>query len=718
MLSVLHEAFSAFTRRILGRDSAESWRIRVALQHPPVRRAVCWLAGLLVVAVLYWHLTSCARSGCQTLGGLSWFVESLIAAGRLIDRQFTAYGWYVVAAILSLVVSSILITKAGPTRRSLIAAILVSALGLASILSMAEGRLGAATGLALGAAMLLLAGGPCREEVRETAREWPLLIPLVVGGLLRFWSLAEYPRGFAQHAVEHLKGSLVFYEGVQQALRSFNLSPGSGFWRLVVEQWGPMSMVDGVGFFIFGVGWVQARLTQAVLGCFAICTAYALGTNLDGRRLGFLFSFLLAVSPWHLAFSRYGDAEHVLPTLQALLAVLFVVRAARWGRTLDYALAGITVALSWYVYATNQLVPLLAAGYLTYKLVLSRGFLRRDGTKLIQMAAVFFMVSIPHFAALGYKGGVWLLRTPADGLSPSAVSDLDSWREVGRQLFSQVVESWFFREGGGLGPVIQTLFIVGTVLCVAGLFVRRRRDSSVLLLLWLALSFLPAVLSQSVQFRRLLLTLVVALVLSSVAVLRTLQLLEEGGISRRTSRVILIGLCALGTAASCFHYFEEVRVDECNLHRYHTAIADYVSKNLGREYIYAYAPTGTDLWEMRDFISLFAHERIRELEREGLEKLDLVRSVERKDLPVVLTNPRNIDGNVQLVASKDAVGQWDDPTSLRSLLARFDRGPRRHGGIFIWEWTVRTDPRSRHRIAAAAIESGSPRNPESSREVR
>jgi hypothetical protein len=645
-------------------------------------------------------------------------VESLIAVGRLIDRFFMTFGWHLAVAVVSLAITAVLVMKRGRARRTAIAAILVSAFGLASILLMMKGRPFAGAGLAIVAAILLLAGGRIREEVRETAREWPLWIPLAVGGLLRLWSLAEYPRGFAQHAVVHHKGSLFFYEGAQQILRSFDLSPAVSLWRLVAEQWGPMSMVDGVGYFVFGVGWVQARLTQAVLGCLAICAAYALGTSLDGRRLGFLFSFLLAVSPWHLAFSRYGDAEHVLPTLQVLLAVLFVVRAARYGRTLDYVLAGITVAMSWYVYATNQIVPILAVGFLTYKLISTRGFLRRDGVNLIHMAAVFVIVSIPHVASLGYRGGLWLFRTPAGEFRPIAISDLDTWREVGRQLFLQVSESWFFREGGGLGPVIQALCIVGTALCVVGLFERRRRDASVLLLLWLALSFLPAILSDTVQFRRLLLTLVVALLLASMALLRTLRLFEEGAISQPTSRAILLGLCALGTAASCFIYFEEVRVDECNIHRYHTAIADYVSKNLGRAYMYAYAPTGTDQWELGDYISLFAYERVRELGREGLAKNELVQSVERKDLPVVLTQPRNIDGMVQLVASKDAVGAWDDPTSLRTRMARFDRAPRRQGDIFIWEWSVRIGPLSGHRMAAAVQQSGSSREPGFSGDIR
>jgi hypothetical protein len=692
-------------------------RLSSALKHPPVRLAASWVAALLAITVLYWHLTTCARNGVQTLSGFSWIVESLVAIGRKIDYFLMAFGWHVVAGVVSLAITGFFVMKRGRSRRSMIAAVVVSALGLASILCMAERHMVAAGGFAIGAAIFMLAGGPSRAKGFETAREWPLLIPLAVGGLLRFWSLAEYPRGFAQHAVEHLKGSLVFYEGFVQILQSFDLSPAAKLWGLVGEQWGPMSIVDGIGFLIFGVGWVQARLTQAVLGCLAICVAYALGTCLDGRRLGFLFSFLLAVSPWHLAFSRYGDGEHVLPTLQALLAILFVCRAARFGRTLDYILAGITVAMSWYVYATNQIVPILAAGFFVYKLIASRGFLRRDGVKLVYLAAVFLLMSLPHVSARG-GDGLWLARTPFELFTPSAVTKLHTAQDVGQQLYWEVDESWFFREGGGLGPAVQTLFIVGTVLCVAGLFVRRRRDSSVLLLLWLALSFLPAVLSQFVQFRRLLLTLVVALALASVAILRTLRLLEEGGMSRRTSRVILIGLCVLGTATSSFVYFEEVRVWECNLHIGHTEMAEYVNKHIGEAYLYVFAPSDDDRWTVEDYISLFAFERIRELRLDGMAESDLVAVIERASLRAALMKSRSVDGKTTLIASGYGAGEWDDPASLRTRMASINRAPRRHGELFIWEWRSKISARASSPVTAVALGSATSRKPGSFRDVR
>jgi hypothetical protein len=641
--------------------------------------------GLLITAGLFWHLTGCAREGRQTLSGLTWLVELLVVCGRAVNAFMAAFGWHLVAAIVSVFITIVLIMRRGPELRAIAAGTLGSALALASMLCMARSRLGIATGLAVGAGILIAVSGPTRNQVRAVTSGWPLLIPLGIGALLRLWSLAEYPSGFAQHAVAHLEGSLVFYEVVHSFLRSFDPSSVAQLWSLLGEQWGPMSMVDGAGFLVFGVGWVQARLVQAVLGCLAICVAYALGTSLKGPRLGFLFSFLLAVSPWHISFSRYGDAEHVLPTLQVLLALCCVYRAARFGRTRDYILAGITVALSWYVYATNQIVPVLAAGFLFYKLIASREFLRRDGIKLIYMAAVFVVVSTPHVATRAGKG-LWLARTPVREFNLYAVGNLNTAQTVVDQLYSKVVESWFDRPGGGLGPAVQTLLIVGTIVCVAGLFVARRRDSFVLLLIWLALSFLPAVFAQNVQFRRLLLTLLVALALASVAILRILEALEKSGVPRRATNVILIVLCVLGTATNSYVYFAEVRVVECNLHLHHTEIAEYVSKHMGEAYLYAFAGSDTDRWTLEDYISLFAYRRIQELGQNGMALSDLVRVVEMPALRDALADPRSLNGRTRVIASHEDVGDWEDPTILRSTMVRRSRVLRRQGELDIWEW--------------------------------
>jgi hypothetical protein len=668
-----------------------------ALQNPSIRTIAGWTTGLIALVLFFRYLTNCARNYEPTLGGLSWLIHLLISSGRLFDSLVRSYGWFLFAAVGFLVAASCvtLWAKRKPVFPGAVEGVLSALLGLASMVCWVGDHNVIAAALALAAGLFVVAGGPARGTGDLTfARAWPVLVPLSIGAVFRFWSLAEIPRGFAQHAVVHLEISRSFADALADFSQSLDASALLYSWPLLWEQHGPMAMIDGLGFWAFGVGMVEARMTQAVLGCLAILVAYALGVSLDGPRFGFLFAFLVAVSPWHLAFSRYGDGEHALPILQALLAILLVYRAAGLGRTRDYAFGGAVIGLSWYVYATNQIVPLIAATFLAYKVVSSREFLKRDWTKLIIMAAAFVVVSFPHISArLGTDEG-WLARSPQEELRLSALSDFETITDTATQLFVRVHDSWFFRAGGGLGPAVQTLFIVGSLTCVAGLFVSRRRDACVLLLLWLGISLLPALFSTA-YFRRLLLVLVVALALSALALLQLLRLLEEGGVSRRVTSGLLIGICLLAVVTGAFVYYEKVRVFESNFHIDHTQLAIFVARHIGPAFVYVYTPEDGYKTEVDAYVQLIAHRKIDELRREGVAERNLFEVITPRSLPWAISHLRADVDHVYLVAHRAAGGVSRGEYSLMKKMAAEGFGRTEHGELYFWVSEGGGNPRSR-----------------------
>jgi hypothetical protein len=669
-----------------------------ALQHPSVRTIAGWTIGLLVLVLFFRYITSCARSYRPTLDGLSWLIHFLIGMGRLLDHVVRAYGWYLFAAAMILMAAWFIAlwAKKKPLFPGSVEVAFAALLALASMICMVGNHHVMAAALAVAAGLFVVAGGPARGTGDLTfAPAWPVLVPFGVGAIFRFWSLAEIPRGFAQHAVVHLEISRSFAEALVDLSRSLDPSSLLFTWPLFWEQHGPMAMIDGLGFWAFGVGMVEARMTQAVLGCLTILVAYALGVSLDGPRFGFLFSFLVAVSPWHLAFSRYGDGEHALPILQALLAVLLVYRAARLGRTRDYLLGGAVVGLSWYVYATNQIVPVIAIAFFAYKLLASRELLKRDWTKLVIMAAAFMVVSYPHIASSLEGDEGWLARSPQEELRSSPLSDSQTITESAAQLFVQVHDPWFFRPGGGLGPAIPTLFVVGVISCLAGLFASRRRDACVLLLLWLGLSVLPALLSTAF-FRRLLLTLVVALALSTVAVLQMLRLLEEGGVSKRVTSAFLIGVCLLGVVTGTFVYYEKVRVFESSFHIDHTQLALFVAQNIGPAFVYAYTPEDGYKTEVDAFVQLIAHRKLEELRREGAAERDLFEVVTPKSLPWAVGHLHATTDRVYLIAHRAAGGVSRGNDSLIAKMAAEGFGRTEHGELYVWQSEGDGSPRARH----------------------
>jgi 4-amino-4-deoxy-L-arabinose transferase-like glycosyltransferase len=675
-----------------------------ALQKPSIRAIAGWAIGLLALVLFLRYITSCARNYEPTLGSLSWLIHLLIATGRLLDGLFRTYGWFLFAALVIIAVAWFFAigVKKKTVFPGFVEGVSAALLALASLLCWVGNQHVMAAALAASAGLFLVAGGPARGTGDLTfGRAWPVLVPLAIGGIFRFWSLAEIPRGFAQHAVVHLEISRSFSEALSDFSRSFDPSSLLFSWPLFWEQHGPMAMIDGLGFWAFGVGMVEARMVQAILGCLGILVAYTLGVSLDGPRFGFLFAFLLAVSPWHLAFSRYGDGEHALPILQALLAILLVYRAARLGRTRDYLLGGAVVGLSWYVYATNQVVPVIAATFFAYKVLASRGFLKRDWTKLIIMAAAFVVVSYPHIGArIGSDEG-WLARSPQEELRLSALNDFETVTDTAAQLFVQVNDHWFSRPGGGLGPTVQTLFIVGAVSCLGGLFMSRRRDACVLLLLWLGLSGVPALLSTAF-FRRLLLVLVVALALSAVAILQTLRLLEEGGVSRRVTSGFLIGVCLFAVVTGAFVYYDKVRVFESNFHTDHTQLAIFVAQHIGPAFVYVYTPEDGYKTEVDAFVELIARRQIDDLRRQGAAERDLFEVITPKSLPWAISHLHAKLDRVYLIAHRAAVGVSRGENSLSSKMEAAGFGRAGHNELYVWSSEGGGDSRARQQTGAAA----------------
>lgn len=100
------------------------------------------------------------------------------------------------------------------------------------------------------------------------------------------------------------------------------------------------------------------RLTSAYLGMLTVAVAYWLGTELLGdRRIAILAAALLAVSFWHVLFSRLGFRAISQPLLQAIMvAALF--RGLRKDAWSWLAFSGITLGLTGYTYLAARIFPI------------------------------------------------------------------------------------------------------------------------------------------------------------------------------------------------------------------------------------------------------------------------------------------------------------------------------------------------------------------------
>lgn len=144
---------------------------------------------------------------------------------------------------------------------------------------------------------------------------------------------------------------------------------------------------------IFGLNEWGVRLPSAVFGTLTVLLLSSLVYYLSkDRKLSLLAAFFLAISPWHIQYSR-AAFEAALMLFLIISGLLALLRAGKAGNSKLSILAGIFLALSLYTYNTaNIFVPLAIA--LTFLLYLPFS----QNKKIITLMAVTFLVVITPLA--------------------------------------------------------------------------------------------------------------------------------------------------------------------------------------------------------------------------------------------------------------------------------------------------------------------------------
>lgn len=177
-----------------------------------------------------------------------------------------------------------------------------------------------------------------------------------LGGLLRFWQLASHPVSLhideisiGYNAYSILKtGHDEFGEFLPLAFRSF------GDFKAPVLIY---MMTPAIA--VFGLNEFGVRVTIALIGSLTIFLVYLLTKELSkNEAVSLIASFSMAVSPWHIQFSR-ATFEAVLALFFMILGAWLFLRAMRLKGNLLW-LSAIFFSLSMYSYHAERLtVPFL-----------------------------------------------------------------------------------------------------------------------------------------------------------------------------------------------------------------------------------------------------------------------------------------------------------------------------------------------------------------------
>lgn len=184
-----------------------------------------------------------------------------------------------------------------------------------------------------------------------------LILIIVLASLLRIWNLGLVPPspdwdeaalGYNAYSIMQT-GKDEYGKFMPIILRSFDDYKPAMYTYLIIPF---------INF--FGLNIISVRLPSALFGVVLVLATYYLVKELFGKKgesIGLISSFLLAISPWHLQFSRIAFEAQVGLSLN-ILATLFFIKGLK--RFIFLLPAAFFASLSIYMYQSEKVyLPIL-----------------------------------------------------------------------------------------------------------------------------------------------------------------------------------------------------------------------------------------------------------------------------------------------------------------------------------------------------------------------
>ncbi len=389
------------------------------------------------------------------------------------------------------------------------------------------------------------------QRTREHSRQlafWLVVLATLAGAFLRLTQLGHLPISSGFDPAYYGLDALAILQGERPIYLPTNFGREALFSYLVALIYAAAGLSD------FGI-----HLAAAFVGILTIPMNYVVAAELlRGRRdplvrrwAPVLAAAVLAVSYWHLVWSRYG-VRAILAPLFVSLTMFLLLRALRRGRRQDYFLTGLAAGASLYTYQIGQLVPFLVLAVL----LIDAWARRRERTwsealaPLAWLCTSFLVVALPLAVYALQNPGLFNQRVRDVAVVEAAQPAAEALGTLGERLI--ILARFFALEGDthgmwsvgrlpGLNILLCAAFLLGLLL----LLWSWRRARAQMLLAWLLIMLAPAVLAGSgaVSKRALgalpAVTIVIALGLAGVV--SFLRARDPQGRAWKTAGVLLVG---------------------------------------------------------------------------------------------------------------------------------------------------------------------------------
>jgi len=193
------------------------------------------------------------------------------------------------------------------------------------------------------------------------------------GMFLRFYQLEKIPNGFhIDEAINGVNGYFILETGKDSSNNKFPLQTE------VFGDYNPTgySYLTILPIKLFGLSEFSTRFPGAFLGSLTILASFLLAFSIfKNKRISLVSAFLIAISPWHVVFSR--SSEQTLASLFFVILGFALVFLSFENKKLKFLIPGILLLItSFFMYFTPRVfVPLLLLAIFIQHLFRGAGFL-------------------------------------------------------------------------------------------------------------------------------------------------------------------------------------------------------------------------------------------------------------------------------------------------------------------------------------------------------
>lgn len=299
---------------------------------------------------------------------------------------------------------------------------------------------------------------------------------------------------------------------------------------------------------LFGLTEFAARVPSAIIGTVTVLILYNIATLYFNQRAAFFSALLLAISPWHIQFSRIGFRAILFPCLFCL-SLLFFLKSLQQPKYLPLMGFGFSVSLFTYPSA-RVFIPLFLIGLV----LIFHDFFYENKVQSLLATGVFFLFLIPQLTF--YLSSQGMTRANDVILSHDIVTMI-------KVYFSHFSPAFLFFQGdpnprhlpqnrGELYYFEMLTLSLG----ILGLIQGKTREKLKLLLLWGLILFpLPAALTSEIHSIR---AIIGAPLLAMISGYGVTQIPETLGIKKKKFINFIILLIMMVSFTFYSHrYFRE-----------------------------------------------------------------------------------------------------------------------------------------------------------------